>query len=183
MIAARPLFDVESDWLAWPGWGFVGTVAQVVSLAALLFAAYELAERRRAFPPVYLTVNVFGSRDVGSRSWHVAELINAGNGGALIHTVTIVDGKWNEHPHKVVRWSLASGQRSVLEFEAPDLGRAWLLILYSNLQDRRHLFLEWSELAQGGYADREMSLSLSRKRQSRLFEGGAPSQPWGLAAW
>jgi hypothetical protein len=139
------------DWLAWPGWTFAGTVAQVLSLVAILFAIREINERRRAYPAVDLNLDLIGTADDGAgNTWHVAELTNAGSGTAVLHSITLVDAKLVKSPSEAIKWTLPTGRPSRLEFSTADLNEAWALLLYSSHSDRRFLIAEWCAIKGSG---------------------------------
>lgn len=171
------------------GWVIVGTIAQVMSLATLIFAAYELGERKRRFPSVFLRFDVVAWRDSpdSSRVW-IAEVSNIGSGSCFIGVLVLLKAQavlsWDHR----VRYALGPGQFFTLEFTAPDINEAWVFFQYASTADRREVVYEWQPLSSSGTAHGAFELAISKTRSPKPWDRvirrrpkPAPVGPGGIA--
>jgi hypothetical protein len=155
-------------WYADPIWGFVSSIAQIVSLIAIGGAIVGWARTRRKVAPVVWGLDLMGTADIDGDKYHLAELHNAGTGAALVQSVHLIGfvtiKQVGEHRLKTV---MGSGDRVTFPFTAEQVDQAWILITWVAHDDNSKLRLQWLPVARPG-AMYEASL-VSRARSRRTW--------------
>jgi hypothetical protein len=157
------------EWLCWSGWTVIGTIAQVVSLVAIVFAIYELQERRRQVDPVVWGFDLFGSLDMNGHRYHAADFYNGGSGTAIITTMAFVNARpspTNDHRFRSV---MSSGDKVTVPLTSEQIGDAWLVVIWRASSDSRRIELEWLPVTRTGAMGNEWDKSLQRSRSRGPF--------------
>lgn len=132
------------------GWVITGTAAQFLALLALAAVWYQLADRRRRMRPMFLRFDVVGRRDEGGVAvGHLTEIGNSGSGIALIQQIVLVNAEWLLSDEYRPRTALGSGEQVEVLLKADDLAVSWALFVYSVVEDKRFVWVEWRPLAYG----------------------------------
>ena len=137
-------------WLSWPLWGFIATIAQVLSLLALAFAIYELLSRSRSVPGAFI-LHQFGAIE-GTDSvppQHVIDVINMGNQVAIITEIQFVNATVHKDAERRVRYALQAGESMTLGLITESPSRVWVRIQWVSPIDRRYIYGVWRVLWAG----------------------------------
>lgn len=137
-------------WWEWSGWAFVGNVAQVLSLLAILFAIYEFAERRRQVPAVEWRFDEFGSGTVDNCAVYFYDFSNVGRGSAFLVSLTVINARLvlseTYRPHPTV---LPSSTRTLCIDASSRSEDAWVLLVWRASDDKGFVHFEWMPLVSG----------------------------------
>ena len=141
---------IFGSWFAWPLWGFIATVAQVLSLLALGFAIYELLLRSRSVSGAFI-LNQFGfiAATGTEPEQHVVELINIGHDLAVVTEIRVVNAKIHKNADRRVKYALQGGESMTLGLVTGDPGRVWVRIQWVSPTDRRYIYGVWRVLWAG----------------------------------
>jgi hypothetical protein len=157
---------IPTGFLDWPGWEFVGALAGVLSLVAIVLALVEVRRRRQRVNPVVFTFDLVGNAEVRGDTVHYGELTNAGTESAiLLHAV------WRGGMHVPTdkyryRSVIGPGERVGVYLSAPVIANMWLSLMWISHDDASTLWFSWLPvLREGGRADQwEEALARSKKR-------------------
>ena len=141
-----------ADWLAWPVWTFIATIAQVLSLLAIGFAIIEVLRIRRRVRPVVFQFDIHGyqhNTETGEK-FHAAELRNAGSGTAVIVWAAMIGGRLElDDDHRFVG-VLGSGQVMKLLVSAEKIAHVWIQITWISHEDSRRYSTTWITATRSG---------------------------------
>jgi len=154
-------------WYAWAGWNFIGVVAQVISLAALAFAIYELLLRRRREVPVLWGLDRIGTLTNGTETYHALEFYNSGRGTASIVTATFVGASprpFAEHRYRSV---MGPGDHVTIPLTSPSIQDAWFLVTWRSDDDAHRVNVHWMPVAQPGRMNDLWLEAVERRRRTR----------------
>jgi hypothetical protein len=131
-------------------WTVIGTIAQVISLGALVTVVRELKLRRRRMRSVHWGVNIVGSvGPTGGPFRHVLELTNAGVGTAALGTVVFVNSRYVESPEYRFRRVIGPGAIVQMQVESAAIKDAWVKLLWHDQDDASLVCAEWFPLTGG----------------------------------
>lgn len=153
----------DTSWIAWAGWAFVGTVAQVLSLVTLVVGAWRFTRQRRQFPLVLF-------------DWNVTAHIR------MMHFTEARIELTSEYRAPRV---LPSGERFLLLVTAHKLEDVWFRILMQTPNDTRRMVWAWKPLMRTGQlyeqSEREWDEWLDRPLlpKWRDYWKGVPVHPGG----
>lgn len=94
-----------SDFMNWIGWGPLSGTAQVLSLLAIVFAAYEYVVRSRRIA-VALVSHSWAVASDESAKYYVVDIVNVGGQLAILVEMEVVNGTLVPHPEYAVNYSL-----------------------------------------------------------------------------
>jgi len=152
----------DESWIAWPVWDFVGVVATVLSLAAIVIAVVELFKQRRAVRPVAWDFDIWGTAIVDGDKYHVGDLHNAGSGTAEVLMVAFVNARTHLSGEYQFQRVFGSGERVRILVSARVIGSAWLAISWRDHTDRRRAHVQWMPVAHSGAMQAKYALSRQR---------------------
>lgn len=140
-------------WLQWPIWDFLGTVATILGLIAIILAVGELRQRRKRVSSTYLEVGSRGSGALedGTR-FHVVSITNGGWAQVNLLTIGVVGGQVLDVPGRDarLRWHLPPGESTEFELTATDYNDVWFLICSISVLDRTRLRWSWEPFTNAG---------------------------------
>lgn len=176
----------DTSWIAWAGWAFVGTVAQVLSLVTLVVGAWRFTRQRRQFPLVLFDWNVIGNITLASgETYHVVEFRNIGRGTAHIRMMHFTEARIELTSEYRAPRVLPSGERFLLLVTAHKLEDVWFRILMQTPNDTRRMVWAWKPLMRTGQlyeqSEREWDEWLDRPLlpKWRDYWKGVPVHPGG----
>jgi hypothetical protein len=163
------------EWLCWSGWTVIGTIAQVVSLIAILFAIYEFQVRRRQVRPVVWGFDLFGSLDIKGARYHAADFYNGGSGTAIILTMAFVNSRPLSIDDHRFRSVMRSGDKVTIPVTSERIGNAWIVVIWRASSDSRLIQVEWLPVTHTGAMWSEWEKSVKRSKSRGPF---ANLLPW-----
>jgi len=176
----------ETSWVAWEGWAFVGTVAQILSLLTLVVGAWRFTRQRRQFPLVFIDFAVIGKRTFGPGVvYHVVEFRNLGRSTAIIQGIDFREARVDLTDDYRPPRALPSGQSFQLLLTWPSVEAVWSRTALQAPDDRDRFVLQWFPLLGGGplgqqYAeDHRAWVRRSWVKRFRDFLRGVPVEPGG----
>ena len=158
----------ETDWLAWPVWGFMGSWATVVSLIAIAIAAVELIRQRRRVRPVSWGLDLFGNVEIDGDPYHVVDFYNAGSGTAEIISAQFVNARPFLTGEYTFRSVMGSGDRDKILLTSRAIATAWLFLVWRSHEDERMVNFSWMPVAQAGAMRDEWKESFDRTNLPRF---------------
>lgn len=158
-----------------PAWTVVATVAQVVSLLALVIALGELRLRRRREHEVVWIV----SRKTDVQSQRVTvEILNAGRSLAQIKQLIFVDCRIVPGEEKNLRWVVAPSTSLSVPVESHDVESCWILIGHVSQDDRRWTRWTWYPIGRGFHLERGYAVALFNSRFKWIKNFGRINWAW-----
>ena len=168
----------QTSWMAWPLWMFIGTVAQVVSLVAIVLALYELDRRRRGVRSVVWRFDPYGVVSVEGGKAHAVEICNAGTGTALLFELSISGARPILSEAARVPTVFGPGERATVHITAPKIAEAWAFVAWRGSDDSRTYYAAWFPLnKKSALHERWQDAHLELRRRPRwreLYEGHHP---------
>lgn len=182
------------DWLEWPIWDFVGTVATVLGLIAIFLAVGELRQRRKRISSTYLEIGSpgHGGMEDGTE-YHMVSITNGGWAQINLLTIGVAGGRVLSVPGRdaPIRWHLPPGESATFAITAADYDKVWFLICSLSVLDRTKVRWSWEPFTdssplvaeQGAQIQHLMrwyklrkALSFTRGAQLRAARGVGPGE-------
>lgn len=151
-----------TQWWEWTGWAFIGNVAQILSLLAIVFAVYELLERRRRVSSRSLTIDSYATATIDGRVVELFEMGPAGLDDIHVDLVTFVGCSYVPRDEYRLRWRLNAGTLNTIALESEDFASAWILVAWTVLTDKRTEYFAWYPLTRSGDAYRVSNEQIDR---------------------
>jgi hypothetical protein len=144
---------MNAPWLIWAGWTFVGTVAQVISLLAIVFTAVEILSRRREVNRPWIDVDNPASKfesDDPTTKVELVDFYNAGSRELNFTSFIVIGGVLVPHDGERFQRILMPGARVRLHIR-PDQEPTdvWFFIMWRSNADRRYWTAEWRPMRDG----------------------------------
>lgn len=160
------------NWWEWSGWAFVGNVAQVLSLAAILFAIYEFAERRRQVSAVEWRLDQFGDGTIGDDPVCWYDFSNTGRGSALLVSLSVVNARLKlSETYRPLPTVLPSSTRTLCIEKSSRAPSSWVLIVWRASDDRSFIHFEWMPLVSGSEMETDFRAKWIPRRWYQKFHG------------
>jgi hypothetical protein len=166
--------NFEACFWASPVWTDVGTMAQVVSLIAVVFAIREILIRRWAALPVSWSLEYVGelvssqahepgaSEAASGREFPggIFRIRNSGTHTASILRFVLVGAEAKStRDYRIDYWLPADSHMDFL-VTSNSIDRAWLFLMWTDGLDRRYAHAQWFPFLEDGYANDDFEESL-----------------------
>jgi hypothetical protein len=135
--------------MQWPGWSFIGNVAQVLSLVAIVIAIAELVSRRRRMRSNHFLIDAYARRfdEVTGDEVNLFELSVTGTDDVQLWFVSFVGASYAATDDFRLSWRMNSGDVSKIAVRIENPESAWVLLAWISLEDRRYMWIRWYPLS------------------------------------
>jgi len=160
------MFVLQSEpdpWYADPIWAFLGNVAAILSLLALVIAVAELVRRGEAMRPQVWGVEVVGTRtNRSSERFHVLDFYNAGSSNANVLVAMLFESWVDLEQEYRVPAVMMPGETRQLFVSARRIDEAWILVAWVSHHSTKWVHVEWLPLTAHGIAFHEWQRARDR---------------------